>query len=269
MEDPKSLTEIIANARPEEGGLRFDMAPNWTQGRTAFGGFTTALMIAGVERLNADLPPLRSAMINFTAPVAAPPRVTSEILRQGRNMTTIAARAQSGGKLAATATFSFGQPQTSRLSHDLPAEAAPAPDTGRALTYEGARFPAPAFFGNFEMIPLNGDTPFSGSDEIRIRVWARHKDPAQHDSLPGLLAIADFLPPVVLPRLSVRAMNSSVNWMVNLLPEIPRTRDGWWLIESRLSAGHNGYSSQIMRVWNTEGALVIDGMQSVVIFEQP
>lgn len=268
MSDHKTLSEVIASSQPEGSGLRFPISPNWAQGRTAFGGFTAALLMAGVEQAHADLPPLRSAMINFTAPLSEPPVITSELLRQGRNMSTIAARAMVADKTAATATFSFGHSQQSQLETDLPADAAPAPSEQAIISTEGMQPPAPMFFGNFDMNVVKFALPFSGSTEMELRVWLRHKDPKMRQGLPGLLAIADFLPPAVLPRLTVLAMNSSVNWMLNILPDDPQTDDGWWLLESRLTATQNGFSSQGMRVWNTDRKLVIDGMQSVVIFEQ-
>ena len=41
----------------------------------------------------------------------------------------------------------------------------------------------------------------------------------------------------------------------------------WWHVESRLTAARGGYSSQIMRIWNTEGRLVVEGLQSIAIFD--
>ena len=38
------------------------------------------------------------------------------------------------------------------------------------------------------------------------------------------------------------------------------------MMETQLTAGNGGYSSQVMRVWNTDGNMVADGMQSVIIF---
>jgi len=60
---------------------------------------------------------------------------------------------------------------------------------------------------------------------------------------------------------------SSMSWMFNLLTDNPSTEDGWWQIESRLTAAQGGYSSQVMRIWNSAGELVVEGMQSIAIFD--
>lgn len=267
IEDTKTLADIIANAVPVEGGHRFGIASNWMQGRTAFGGYTTAILNAAVQKDLPDLPPLRSVMINFTAPVSEAPVVKTEVLRQGRNMSTVVARAMIGEKVAATGTFSFGRDLESSINLDCPMSDVPEPDGKAVVRMEGRARPAPSFFVNFEMIPVEMFMPFSGADTKRLRMWVRHADPAMHQNLSGLLAIADCLPPVVLTRLTNLARNSSVNWMVNFPAGTPQTRDGWWLLESDVTAGQGGYSSQVMRVWNADRQLVIDGMQSVVMFE--
>jgi hypothetical protein len=82
----------------------------------------------------------------------------------------------------------------------------------------------------------------------------------------GLIGIADVLPPAVFPMCRKPGPNSSVTWICNLLSGTPGTRDGWWMLETDLTAARDGFSSQVMRGWNTDGELVIDGMQSVVIF---
>lgn len=58
-----------------------------------------------------------------------------------------------------------------------------------------------------------------------------------------------------------------MSWIFNLLTDNPQTKDGWWHIESRLTAAGGGYSSQLMRIWNMDGELVVEGMQSIAIFD--
>lgn len=260
-----TLAEVLNGAESDAGGLRFSVPGNWTQGRTAYGGFTAALLLATAKSASDELPPLRSALINFTAPVSEPPLIASEILRQGRNVTTIATTARNGGKVAATGTFSFGRAQDSHVAATFPAPAAPAPEDTPEYVPPGVRLPV-AFFDNFEIKLIDGTLPFAGVDRGYVRMWARHRDPAMRHRIEGLIAIADLPPPAVFTMLTRPGPNSSVNWIVNLLDHAPATRDGWWMIESAMTAGHDGYSSQVMRVWNTEGALLIDGMQSVLIF---
>ena len=69
-----------------------------------------------------------------------------------------------------------------------------------------------------------------------------------------------------MPLMRTMAPISSMSWLVNVLSPKPETEDGWWQVETRLSAAQSGYSTQVMRIWNVKGDLVIEGMQSVAIF---
>jgi acyl-CoA thioesterase len=51
-----------------------------------------------------------------------------------------------------------------------------------------------------------------------------------------------------------------------VLQDDSKTEDGWWHVETDLTAAQGGYASQVMRIWNTEGELVVEGVQSVAIF---
>lgn len=261
-----SLTGVLQAARPTPEGLRFPMAENWTQGRTAFGGYTAAVLLAAARRQAEDLPPLRSALINFTAPVTADPVVTPELLRRGRNVTTLAARARIDGAVVALGAFSFGAPQQSHVTVACPApDAGAVEDTEPYLPPGMPRLPA-RFLENFEIRLIVGARPFTGAARGHVRVWARHRDPQARGTIEGLLCLADLLPPAIFPMLTRIGPNSSMTWICNFLTDTLATRDGWWMAETDLTAAQDGYSSQVMRIWNGAGDLVVEGMQSVIVF---
>lgn len=261
-----SLSQVLDQAEETENGLRFDVPENWKQGRTAYGGFTSALLLAAACCSGSDLPPLRSALINFTAPVSVPPAFAVETFRQGRNVTTVNVQARIDGKVAAQGTFSFGVAQDSHVAQSCPAASGPTPEkTDLLFPPDMPRLPA-RFFENFEARLIEGNLPFAGADRGYLRVWARYRDAAMWGRPEELIGIADVLPPAVFPICRTPGPNSSMTWICNFLCGAPTTRDGWWMLESELTAAQDGFSSQIMRVWNTEGDLVAEGMQSVVIF---
>lgn len=261
-----TLSAVLDQMVESEAGFTAPVAENWAQGRTAYGGYTATLLLAATRRAQPDHAPLRSAMINFTGPLSAPPHISVEALRQGRNVTTALTRAEVEGKVAATGTFSFGAAQDSHVSEVFPAPDAPAPeDTPSFFPKEMKRLPA-RFFHNFELKLIEGSLPFMGAEKGKMRVWCRHRDVASRGTLEGLFCLGDALPPAIFAKCSVLGVNSSINWMFNLMVEDIATRDGWYMLESELTAAENGYSSQVMRIWNHEGQLVADAMQSVVIF---
>ncbi|WP_448325740.1 thioesterase family protein [Sulfitobacter sp. M13] len=138
-----TLAEVLATAEQDGAAPRYQVPENWAQGRTAFGGFTGALLVNAARRDRPELPALRSALINFTAPVSQAPTIHSEVLREGRNITTIATRAEIDGKVAATGTFSFGHAQESQLNVGHTAPAAP-PKARRHTVLFSACVKAPA-----------------------------------------------------------------------------------------------------------------------------
>ena len=81
-----------------------------------------------------------------------------------------------------------------------------------------------------------------------------------------LILLGDVLPPGAMRAMRRQGPISSINWSFNLLEPAPTTRDGWWLSENASQHAAAGYSSERMRLWNTEGKLVLEGMQLVAIF---
>lgn len=260
-----TLGKILTQAEEVPEGLRFEVTDNWKQGRTAFGGFTAGLLLAAARRTTPDLPPLRSVLINFTGPVASPPTISTRVLRQGRNVITVQSDAICDGKLCAQGTFSFGQAQESHVSQSMSAPDAPEPE--QTEDFLPPNIPLPInFFQNFEAKLIEGHRPFTGADRGYVRAWVRHRDEEVRNTPEGLMSIADVLPPAVFSKARKLGPNSSMNWICNFLSEDLTSPDGWWMMENDLTVANDGYSSQVMRVWDAHGRLVIDGMQSVVIF---
>jgi len=238
----------------------------WRQGRTAYGGLTAGLSLRAAQRQFPDLPPFRSATINFIGPVSGDPHFSSRLLRQGRNVTSVETVAKVGEDIAANTSFIFGGLRSSEISVPCPAPKAPPPESCEPFTPPQARDFTPGFFSRFDTRLIAGARPVSGSSEGYIRTWSRHADPASRQGIASLLTIGDVLPPAAMPMLTKMGPVSSINWIFTVLTDTPETEDGWWHIESKLTAAAGGYSSQVMRIWNTEGALIAEGMQCVAIF---
>lgn len=263
-----TLSDSLAAMQPDNDALIAPVTDNWMQGRTTYGGFSSALLLGAVQKMHPNLPPLRSTLINFTGPISKSPRITTQVQRTGRNVTTVSATATIDGKTACLAVFSFGLAQNSDIQASCPAPDAPKPDleTGEPMIPPQAAALAPRFHTNFDMLLIEGDRPMTGSTRGYIRCWVRHRDPASRGGEASLLCLADILPPAVFPMFKRMGPNSSVNWICNFMQDNTQTEDGWWQAESRVSAAENGYSSQVMRIWNSQGDLVVDGMQSVLVF---
>ena len=53
---------------------------------------------------------------------------------------------------------------------------------------------------------------------------------------------------------------------MTVLGDAVTTRDGWWLLETASNHLADGFSSETLRMWNTDGVEVMRGLQSVAIF---
>lgn len=259
-------SEIALTMTQTDDGWCATIPAAWKQGRTAYGGLSTALALEAVYRDFQDLPSLRSATINFIGPVSADPVYRTQLLRRGRNVTMIEAKGFIEDQPVISVTFSFGASRSSEITVGLKAPKAQSPDVCEPFTPEAARNFVPKFFHNFDTRLIAGSRPMSGAEKGYIRTWSRHHHPGSRDGMASLLCLADVLPPAALPMFKMMGPVSSMTWIFNVLVDNPKTEDGWWQVETDLTATEGGYASQVMRMWNMQGELVVEGLQSVAIF---
>lgn len=256
-----TFSEIITLPRID-GARHLTVPETWHQGRTAYGGFSSALALAEAMHVGEDLPPLRSAQVAMMAPLAGDVKVSARVLRQGRNATWIAAEVSGEKGVGVCANFVFMKPVPSKLQISQ----RPAPDNliplDEARTFVNER--APAFLRhNFDVrfALARNETPTAD-----ICWWVRPKLYQDLDPTLALLLTADGLPPGTMPLLGPAVPVSTMHWQVNLLCAAPLTRDGWWLLRSTSDFAQDGCSSQHMSVWNSEGHSMMAGMQSIALF---
>lgn len=258
------IADILASAAATEDGFRVAIPADWLQGRTAYGGLSSALALHAAMGCEADLPPLRSAQVSFIGPVSGEVTVSATRLRRGRNAAFVQADIMSDAGLGYRATFVFMAEQQSRIALDRRGSGGAEPPAAGATLYTG---PDGFFTGNFNFVDLKEAPGGRALGEAEWLRWARLRAHAELDPMVEVMAIADALPPAAFRLLGEEpAPVSSLTWIVNLLTPAPRTRDGWWLLSARSDYAQGGCSSQIMRVWNADGEQVAEGMQSVAIF---
>ena len=275
--------ELLGAAKTDaEGRTNYQLYPDWMQGRAVYGGLSAALCLDGVLKQHDDLPPLRSATINFIGPGDDGVTVESKVLRRGKSVSFVQAELVSGSGLIAHTVFGFGAARQSRLDENFGDElyqsysSAPSPEQCESYFPEResfcseeefilARSKLPPFQQYFEVRIARGIRPFTSCDETSFDLWIRHRDPAAND-LQALLAIADMPPPAIMSALKKPSPMSSMSWMINLLEREPKSDSGWWLLGSYAEHAKDGYSSQNMTIHNDQGELVIVGRQNVAVF---
>lgn len=257
------FAQLLESAEVLGDGLAVEVPETWHQGRTAYGGFSSALTLAVAQKIGGGvLPPLRSAQLAMMAPVNGRIEVRAKIDRAGRNATWISAQIIGEKGLAFTASLVFMSAVESALHiNDRLAPEGLVP-SGDARQVDYTRH-TPAFLAsNFECrhaLPLGDKRP-------ELCRWVRLCDRTDLDPMVEMLLVGDALPPGVMPMLHAGVPVSTMHWQVNLLTPTPVTRDGWWLLRSIGDYAEKGCSSQRMAIWDASGEPVMAGMQSIALF---
>lgn len=242
----------------------YNVGADWMQGRTAFGGLSSALALDTAMLNHPGDAPLRSAQVSFVGPVASQCSVSTRLLRESKSSRFVSADLSSEAGYGTNALFTFMKPRTSHVDHDLivPPEIR-APDLLGCVPDHPAR---PAFTRKFEVRPVNGRGFGHGRDVGEITTWVRWVDEPACDAHMALLALADALPPAAMPLFHQFGPVSSSTWIQHFLTDHPQTDDGWWLLHCRTQHVKRGFSSQEMFIWNSDRQLVSVGGQGVALY---
>jgi acyl-CoA thioesterase len=254
-----ALADVIAGLERVDDGWRGEVPDNWLQGRTAYGGFSSALALHAAQASDVDLPPLRSAQVSFIGPLSGAVTVRAQRLRRGRNAAFVQADVTSEAGLGLRATFVFMAAIPSAITHaegTAPAFPPPGPE---AEVWRGR--PEVRFTQNFESLRRK-----EGTGPAEWQSWTRLASRDGLDPMVELIAIADALPPAAAKLLDRPVPLSSMTWLLNILTPRPQTTDGWWLVQAAADHARDGNSSQTMRIWNADGQPIAEQMQSVAIF---
>lgn len=257
---PVPLTDLLAQCGAGGNDNPINLPQSWTQGRTAFGGLSTALAYHAASHIEDELPGLRSAQIAFTGPLFGALTAQTKMLRRGRNTAFVQSDLYGDKGLGLHCNFIFSAPrETAVTAADMDRPDFP-PIPGDDEVHSG---PPQYFTSNMEFVGKRIDTSIQTN---RLTRWMRLKDRDGLDPITEVLLMGDSLPPSIMGMLDKNAMVSSMNWQVNIIADEIRTDGGWWLIDSRTHHADHGASSQFMAVWNSEQELMATGMQSVAYY---
>ena len=256
------ISDLLAPITAQGGTTTIADIEDWSQGRTLYGGASALIAYTAATRAFTDLPPLRAAQIAFVAPVAPEMELRREIVRQGRNVAQVRSEIWCEGQCTLSAFWLFGTAREANACH--PAERIAdwpgSPEENEPVMVDKG----PQFIrNNFELRRAQDQR---GPGDPVVRRWARLTDRDGLDPVSELILLGDVLPPGAMRAMERPGPLSSINWSFNLMDIEPATQDGWWLSQNASQHADGGYSSERLRLWDTEGRQVMDGMQCVAIF---
>lgn len=259
------LDQLLATLADDGGDVTATIDPSWMQGRTAYGGISSAVALAAVMRQYQPEKPLRSAQISFVGPVGGECRVATRVLRQSKSSLFVEAGVSGADGFGTAALFTFSGARASHLDYsNLAMPAVPPPENLESVPPNPHR---PIFTRHFDMRPVGGPRLLTRQDSAEMLTWVRFvENPHCHPAI-ALLALGDALPPAALLLFHEFGPISSMNWTVNMLSDAPATdADGWWLLSATSPYARGGFSVQDMVIYNRAGEAVATGSQGVAIY---
>ncbi len=257
-----TIASLLEPITGKPGPAIFRHAEDWMQGRTLYGGASALIAFTMAQRAFPDLPPLRSAQIGFVAPVGEQLELSAEIVRQGRNVTQVRSEIRNEHGVALTAFWLFAAEREANAVRDAapPSEWPGAPlENEVAMQGQGPNF----IQNNFE---IRFGQSKNANHSATIRRWARLTEDHDLDPVSRLVLMGDVMPPGAMRIMQRTGPISSINWSFNVLNPDTQSQDGWYLAENASQYAGSGYSSERLRMWDSEGRQVLDGLQCVAVF---
>lgn len=262
-----SFDDATALRPAADDGFVWDVPDGWQQGRGAWGGLVVGALLRAVAQVEPD--PVRSISVQMMAPaLAAEHRVSVDVVRRGRAMTTWSARATSAdGESVAALVAVTGTARSTDLGVDpaaLGSVTAPSLPPAEEVPVVPVEPPlGPVFGRHVEFRPHLG-LPLAGHGP-HVRGWVRlHRPPVA--SAAWLLGLVDSYWPASLAALDRMPRMATVMFTANLLVD-PSTVDPVrpLAFESAVTAAYDGYTSEYRRLWTPDGRLAVDNLQTIVV----
>lgn len=258
------FSTVMAAMQREGEQFTIVLAPDWLQGRTAYGGLSAAVCLESVLRSVPELPPLRSMQFCFIGPATGQLRAQPKVLRRGKSAVQVGVDLVGDQGLAVRGSFCFGVERVTAHVHGAPdMPNIEGPDAYPSYYTWPNR---PTFMKHFDGRLAAGSRPGNPEHTPEMTVWLRHHDAGDDSSPVRLLALADALPPAALVLYKEIIPISTMMWSIEMLDASPTTSSGWWLANCSAETSEQGYSVQNTTIWNPTGKPILVARQNVAIF---
>jgi acyl-CoA thioesterase II len=266
-----NFENIINQLNNHHSPISVKIPSDWSQGRTTFGGVTSALLHSAMRTEIDSARLLRSMNINFVAPVLVdvPITIEVEVLREGRSVSQVVAKAIQNNQTCILAQASFGKNRESRIH--VEAEKNPfsiAPKDGYIITQKEDM--TPSFLQHFDLSVCQGEAPFSDSSNHNLAGWMRFSNAEMAPSDSHIIALIDVWPATILQMFNEFTPASSLSWSLEFIHSQKQTQlkpDSWLSYEAITRYAGNGYAHTEANIRNEKGDLIAISRQVVVAYQ--
>ena len=247
-----------------------DIPQGWLQGRTIFGGLVAGMLIQKAIVTIADPEKkLLSCSVTLAGPVEQnKARLTAEILRQGKSVTTIEVRLWQNDAVQSILIASFGKQRESNIQVALEPQAPDFPPIEQANIVP-KYLPFPECVKNFQLAWTEGHYPMSASKQPDFAGWCRF-DPAEHAhrkmNTADLLTLMDVWPPGVLSMFRKPAPASTLTWHMTFIHSLECDLNDWFKYKVVTDHAAHGYATEHAYLWDAQNRLIAIARQTVTVF---
>ncbi|MEO1272604.1 MAG: thioesterase family protein [Myxococcota bacterium] len=241
----------------------FTLPTGWMQGRSVYGGLTTAAATALALKQAPSGYVLRSVHTQFLRP-AQPGTLqgrTREV-RRGKNTAFWEVTLLQEGDEVLRAQLIFGRSRDKAVQVTPPLiQFEQSVDSVESFPYIPGLMPE--FLQNMEMRWAEGGYPYSGATHAALAGYCRHRQPS--GSYEGILGLLDAWPCPTLTLLSTPSPASTIAWTAHLLA-VPESLEGWFRFRYETVVGGEGFHRCVGRLADSEGHLIAWSEQLVAVY---
>ena len=261
---------LIETYRLVENNESVEIPKGWLQGRTIYGGLVAGLMMQkALITINDPLKVLLSVSVTFVGPVQeSEVKLTAEVLRQGKSVTTIEVRLWQEGAVQSILVASFGAYRESSIFVENKPEAPyfSEPDIHKIAQHHPL---APQCFQQMDLIWEQGNYPCTSSKKPDFSGWMRF-NPEKHENremtVSDLMVAFDMWPPGVLPMYTTMAPASSLTWHLTYIHPLQSNIQDWFKYKVVTEYANQGYSTEYAHLWDVNNRLIAISRQTVTVF---
>ncbi len=266
LPDPASPFDVLCT--PElltPGRARIAIPATWDQGRGAFGGLVTSILVRTLEASAPDRP-LRSLTAELCGPTRPGEAVLElDVLRAGNAVTTTAIRLVQGGEVQAHGVGVLGHARGAGT--DRVELAPPVMPPWRGAPVLGSTGPGPGFAQHVEF-RSTGPRPFGSGRDGVVEGWIRFVNPGVRRDAAYLAGSIDAYWPTLFSTLpAARPMATIAFTFQPLLGEGLPVGDEPLFFRARLAAAEAGYCVEYRELWTAHGRLVALNQQTMVVIK--
>lgn len=262
-----ALAQLFEQIKTQE---RITIPEGWLQGRTLYGGLAVGiLMQKALVTIDDDQKQLLTCNVTFVGPVeVGEAKVTAEILRQGKSVTSIEVRLWQNDAVQTIMLASFGSQRQSAIAYDV-LPSAPAYPESTSLVEIRTNPMMPQFMQNLDLRWAEGGYPFMGIDQPDFGGWMRFH-PEKHQNKPmqlqDFITLLDAWPPAILPMCKGMVNASSLSWQVTMVNPIDAQLCDWFKYKVTTDQAQHGYGTEHAYIWDQSDRLIAIYRQTVTVF---